>query len=83
MIACLSVITSFAYTEFECGICADARDRQADNNPYIKMFIFAGWGTMIVDAVSYGILLFGEVFAKDDEAWMDARSKLEEGMEAM
>ena len=35
MILSLTVITIFAYNEFECSICADSDERQANNNPYI------------------------------------------------
>ena len=64
MIFSLTVITIFAYIEFDCGICADANDRQANNNPYIKMFIIAGWTTMGIDIITYGILLFKGIFKK-------------------
>ena len=58
----LIVITIFAYNKFECGICANSDDRQANNNPYIKIFIFSGRITMVIDFVIYGILLRASVF---------------------
>ena len=63
----LIVITIFAYNEFECGICADSHNRQANNNPYIKTFIFVGWITMAIDLIFYGILLCARVFKDIDD----------------
>ena len=83
MATCLSLITWFAYVEFECELCADARDRQADNNPYIKMFIFAGWATFVIDTISYSILLCMKTIYDGDDAWKDLRNHMEEGMAAL
>ena len=65
MVLSLTLITIFAYNEFDCGICADPYKRQADNNPYIKMFIIAGWITMVIDFVAYGLMVYYEII-KDD-----------------
>ncbi len=65
MIASLTVITIFAYNDFDCGICANAEERQAENNPYIKLFIIAGWSTMAIDFIGYGILLSAGAFEND------------------
>eukprot|EP01084_Bolivina_argentea_P313110 542188_1 len=68
MIVLMSITTIFAYIEFDCLICADATQRQATNNPYIKLFIFAGWinniGT-VIDFIAYGVLLFYDKFEND------------------
>ena len=81
MVSTLTVITIFAYSEFDCGICANAQDRQANNNPYIFMFIVAGWITMVIDFIGFGILLYWEVFV--DGAWDKAFDMFFKGMEEM
>ena len=82
MIICLSIITVFAYIEFECELCAVGKDRQANNNPYIKMFVIAGWVTMVIDFISYVILLGGGTMDPSDEA-LEAKDQLRRGLEAM
>ena len=62
----LSLITIFAYTQFDCGICADSYSRQAGNNPYIFMFIIAGWTTLGIDFITYGVLLYSSIFDDED-----------------
>ena len=83
MIGCLSVITIFAYLEFDCGLCgifADATDRQANNNPYIKMFLFSGWGALIVDLISYITLLGNKAFDDDSDTIFDTKTQMESGL---
>ena len=77
MIILFTLITIFGYVEFNCFICADAQDRQASNNPYILMFIIAGWITMVIDFITYGILLRADMFRKN--AWHKARDMFEQG----
>ena len=38
----LIIVTVFAFTEFDCDLCADQHQRQVLNNPYILMFILLG-----------------------------------------
>ena len=77
MIILLTVITIFGYVEFDCIICADAQDRQASNNPYIQMFIIAGWITMVIDFIAYGIILNQDLLSP--MAWWSARDMFEKG----
>ena len=66
MTTMLVIITIFAYNQFDCGMCADSEDRQANANRYIKLFIIVGWVTGIIDFILYGILLCGNVFDDED-----------------
>ena len=70
MILTLIIVTIFAYNEFDCNLCADSEQRQANNNPYILVFIIVGWITMVIDFIAYGILLLCDMFEED--AWDQA-----------
>eukprot|EP01083_Nonionella_stella_P008508 24563_1 len=62
----MSIITWFAFdSSMDCGICADPSTRQANNNPYILSFIIAGWVTMLIDFVSYILVLIYGIFDED------------------
>eukprot|EP01083_Nonionella_stella_P104523 299674_1 len=39
----MSLISVFAFMEFDCDHCADATERSADNNPRIMGWVVAGW----------------------------------------
>ena len=67
MIVSLTVITLFAYIDFDCIICAHGETRQAPSNPYIEIFIFGGWIMVGIDFITYGILLFSHKF--NGEKW--------------
>ena len=79
MVTALTVITVFAYNEFDCGICADSGSRQAANNPYIRLFIISGWSTMAIDFIGYGILLFSGMFK--DGSWEKSFGVFFDGLE--
>eukprot|EP01084_Bolivina_argentea_P272992 464939_1 len=81
VIVTLTTITIFAYVEFDCSMymCADVEDRQASNNPYIEMFIIAGWISMVIDFVSYFYLFVNNTLQHN--SWEDVFDKLEEGLE--
>eukprot|EP01083_Nonionella_stella_P170206 578743_1 len=63
MIVTLSVITLFAFDKsIDCIICADPIDRQATSTKhvYILSFIMAGWISMMIDFITYYILLLND-----------------------
>eukprot|EP01084_Bolivina_argentea_P224405 379472_1 len=58
MIITITLITTFAFVEsIDCSICADPVQRQATNNPFIMMFLIAAWISMIIDFITYFILI--------------------------
>eukprot|EP01083_Nonionella_stella_P072964 196973_1 len=58
MICAMSIITVFAFVDgFGCGICADPQQRQAQKNPFIALFLIAGWSAMVVDFIGYCLML--------------------------
>eukprot|EP01083_Nonionella_stella_P091646 256299_1 len=64
----MSIITWFSFDpSINCGICADPQRRQAMNNPYIRTFIITAWIAMVVDFITYIIILCIPLF--DDEGW--------------
>ena len=76
MILTLSVITVFAFTpSFDCGICADSIARQATNNYYILSFIIAGWLALMIDFITYFVLLKYERFSEYDTVFVDVVTK--------
>ena len=81
MVVMLAIITVFGYMEFSCDLCADAEQRQANNNQYIRMFIIGGWITLVIDLIGYGILLYNEMYKK--EAWEESMNMFTEGMDKM
>eukprot|EP01083_Nonionella_stella_P205875 749310_1 len=65
MFITMCVITLFAFNKsIDCGICANPIDRQAIENPYILSFIIAGWVSMIIDFITYSILLANNKFKR-------------------
>ena len=81
MVMSLTVITIFAYFEYECPLCADEEKRQANGNNYIQMFILGGWTTMMIDFASYGILLFRDKF--EGNAWLRSIKIMGQGLDAI
>merc|ERR1712151_12321 len=65
MVLTMIVITWFASDDsFDCGICADPKDRQLTNNVYIEMFIIVGWIIMIIDFIAYFTMLTFDRFTE-------------------
>jgi len=72
MIITLSLITAFAFTtSIDCVICADPVTRQATNNNYILSFLIAGWCTLVIDFITYYILLKCKMFYDELGAFLD------------
>ena len=79
MIIVMGIITIFAFIEdADCGICADAENRQAMRNPYILMFIIAGWICMVIDFVMYFVFVRMDFF---DEKGLKALDQFFDGFD--
>eukprot|EP01084_Bolivina_argentea_P271490 461993_1 len=66
MVILMSIVTIFSFnTIIDCSICADPMQRQATHNPYILSFIVVGWCSMVVDFVTYGVMLHYKRFEDD------------------
>eukprot|EP01084_Bolivina_argentea_P264360 447786_1 len=58
MIVTMCVITLFAFnSSIDCTICADPITRQCTKNSYILSFIITGWVAMIIDFITFYMLL--------------------------
>ena len=77
----LAIITVFAYVEFPCGLCADAEQREAAHNKYIRMLIVAGWITFAIDMIGYGIMLSNGLFK--ERAWKKSYDLFQDGLERL
>eukprot|EP01084_Bolivina_argentea_P096124 172809_1 len=76
MMVVMCISTIFAFNDsITCKVCADPIQRQATTNSYILFFIIAGWISMIIDFVTYYMMLYFERFNSSTNAMYDLFNK--------
>eukprot|EP01084_Bolivina_argentea_P286465 491403_1 len=58
----LIIITIFGHVDIDCNICAESEYSKATHNPYIRTFVTIAWLSMVMDFVSYFIMLYYKQF---------------------